>query len=215
MPSGVFFSVDGIDGAGKSTQMAKFHEWLSGFGREVVVCRDPGSTSLGESVRTILLDRHDLAIHRRSEMLLYMAARAQLVEEVIRPSLARGAIVLSDRFLLANVVYQAHAGGLPIDSTWEVGKVATDGLDPDLTLVLDLDAELAWQRLRSERTHQDRMESQGMEFLQRVRAGFIAETAAPRSPTVLIDADRPREVIQEEMRAAARPYLDRLRHPSS
>ena len=108
----MFFSIDGGDGTGKSTQIERFCAWLESLGREVVTCRDPGSTPLGEAVRELLLNRHDLSIHRRSEMLLYMAARAQLVEEVIRPALDEGKTVVSDRYLLANVVYQGHAGGL-------------------------------------------------------------------------------------------------------
>src|SRR5687768_4193404 len=124
MNSGIFFSLDGIDGAGKSTQLSQFCDWLHQQRSDVVTCRDPGSTKLGEAIRALLLDRHDLAIDRRSEMLLYMAARAQLVEEVIRPALGRGEVVLSDRFLLANVVYQAYAGGLSVEQTWDVGNIA-------------------------------------------------------------------------------------------
>src|SRR5262245_11926005 len=101
----MFFSFDGIDGVGKSTQLRLFCEWLTAQGRDPVVCRDPGSTPLGEEIRKILLASHDSTpIGPRSEMLLYMAARAQLVDEVIRPALAAGRIVVSDRYLLANVV---------------------------------------------------------------------------------------------------------------
>ena len=100
----MFYSIDGGDGVGKSTQIGLFCEWLRERGQEVVTCRDPGSTRLGEAVRELLLNRHDLEIHRRSEMLLYMAARAQMVEEVIRPALDAGKTVVCDRFLLANVV---------------------------------------------------------------------------------------------------------------
>src|SRR5688572_15800240 len=106
----MFFSFDGVDGVGKSTQIQLFCQWLRESGRDVVICRDPGSTPLGEQIRSILLDSHDLAIDRRAEMLLYMAARAQLVEQVIRPALAAGQTVISDRFLIANIVYQGHAG---------------------------------------------------------------------------------------------------------
>src|SRR5687767_13931168 len=108
----MFFSFDGVDGAGKSTQINLFCEGLRQQGREVVACRDPGGTALGERLRAILLDHHAVPIHRRSEMLLYMASRAQLVEEVIRPALEAGKVVVSDRYLLANVVYQGHVGGM-------------------------------------------------------------------------------------------------------
>src|SRR5258708_5597376 len=107
-----FFSFDGVDGVGKSTQIDLFSQWLRQLGHDVVTCRDPGGTELGEAVRELLLQRHDLNIGRMAEMLLYMASRAQLVEQVIQPALAAGKTVVSDRFLLANVVYQGHAGGL-------------------------------------------------------------------------------------------------------
>ena len=112
----MFLSIDGGDGTGKSTQLALLGQWLRQQGHQVVACRDPGSTRLGEAVREILLDRHDLDIHRRSEMLLYMAARAQLVEEIIRPRWPQGKIVLCDRYLLANVVYQGYGGGLDVET---------------------------------------------------------------------------------------------------
>src|SRR5687768_12168510 len=108
----MFFSFDGVDGVGKSTQIRLLVDALSERGHEVVTCRDPGGTPLGEKLRGLLLDHHDTPIHRRSEMLLYMASRAALVEDVIRPALAAGKIVVSDRYLLANVVYQGYAGGL-------------------------------------------------------------------------------------------------------
>ena len=126
----LFLSIDGCDGTGKSTQMELLTGWLTSSGHDVVVCRDPGSTPLGEEVRGLLLDRADLQIHRRSEMLLYMAARAQLVEEIIRPALESGKTVVSDRYLLANVVYQGHAGGLDVETLWEVGRIATDSVSP-------------------------------------------------------------------------------------
>src|SRR5439155_19662140 len=136
----MFFSFDGVDGTGKSTQIALLAEALRQRGREVVTCRDPGSTPLGERLRQILLDHHDTPIHRRSEMLLYMTARAQLVEELIRPALAAGKIVISDRYLLVNVVYQAHGGGLSPDEVWRVGEVTIAGIMPRLVLLLDMPA---------------------------------------------------------------------------
>lgn len=207
MNSGIFFTLDGIDGAGKSTQLSLFCEWLRQQRSDVVTCRDPGSTRLGEAIRALLLDRHDLAIHRRSEMLLYMAARAQLVEEVIRPALDRGEVVLSDRFLLANVVYQAHAGGLSVEQTWEVGNIAAGGITPDLTMVLDLDVETAFARLDRQRNHRDRMESQGLEFLSRVRKGFLAEAQRNPQKIVIIDASRSVDEVQQQIRDAAQRIL--------
>jgi dTMP kinase len=203
----MFLSIDGGDGTGKSTQMALLLEWFRLRGREVVTCRDPGSTPLGESVREILLHRHDLRIDRRSEMLLYMAARAQLVEEVIRPALAARKTIVCDRYLLANVVYQGHAGGLDATSLWEVGRIAVDGLMPDLTIVLDLPAEVAAQRLNRLR---DRMEQQGAEFHARVREGFLIEAAQQPDRIVVIDAAGPIDVIQQAIRRAIEDAQTRL-----
>jgi dTMP kinase len=193
----MFFSFDGGDGAGKSTQAELFCQWLRQRGHDVVTCRDPGSTSLGEAVRGILLDRHDLHIHRRSEMLLYMAARTQMVEEVIRPALERGQTVVSDRYLLANVVYQGYAGGLDIATLWEVGRVATGGLMPDLTIVLDVPAEVAASRMSRPL---DRMEKQGDAFHARVREGFRTEAAQSPDKIVIVNATPSVEDVQEEIR---------------
>jgi dTMP kinase len=192
----MFITFDGVDGAGKSTQVRLLREWLVARGENVVTCRDPGSTSLGEKLREVLLSHHDVSIHRRSEMLLYMAARAQLVEEVIRPALARGEWVLSDRYLLANVVYQAHAGGLNLNDVWETGRIATGGLLPRLTFVLDMPAAAAQKR---QGRPPDRMEAQGLEYLEQVRQGFLTEARAARIPIVVLNADRSPELIHADV----------------
>lgn len=196
----MFFSFDGIDGAGKSTQIELFAGWLRERGCDVVFCRDPGGTELGEAVRKILLDSSATRIGRCSEMLLYMAARAQLVEEVISPALAAGKTVVSDRFLLANVVYQGHAGGLDPQEIWRIGEAATRGISPDLTFLLDLSDEAAAGRLQRPL---DRMEQQGDQFRRRLRAGFLAEAARKPDAIVVIDAARPIDVVQADVRAAA------------
>jgi len=198
-PEAHFLSFDGVDGAGKSTQIGLLSQWLRARGKVVVECRDPGSTPLGEKLRSLLLDRHDISIHRMSEMLLYMAARAQLVEEVIRPALAAGKWVLSDRFLLANVVYQAHAGGLDPDEVWQVGAVTVGGIMPRLAIVLDMPAEKAAARIQREH---DRMEAQGLEYLERVRQGFLIEAARRPDEIVVITADRPPEAVHADVVAA-------------
>ena len=182
-PRGVFVSLDGPDGGGKTTQAARLVEWLRSRGRDVVACRDPGGTSLGERVRSILLDRSAVEPVLRAEMLLFMASRAQLVDEVIRPALEAGKVVVSDRYLLANVVYQGYAGGLPVEALWEVGRAATGGLMPDLTLVLDVPAEVARARVGGAR---DRMEDRA--DLARVRAGFLEAIPTYPSPIKTIDA---------------------------
>ncbi|MFV1966424.1 MAG: dTMP kinase [Pirellulaceae bacterium] len=196
----MFFSFDGVDGVGKSTQVDLFCGWLQQMGHAVVSCRDPGSTQLSESIRSVLLERTDTPIARLSEMLLYMAARAQLVDEVIRPALAEGKTVVCDRFLLANVVYQGHAGGLEVDRVWQVGEIATSGILPELTFVLDMDIAAAAQRIQ--RTW-DRMESQGLEFRQRLRQGFLAEAARQPEKICVIDASGEMGEIQGRIRREA------------
>ena len=199
----MFFSFDGLDGVGKTTQIDLFSAWLREQGRDVVSCYDPGCTRLGEEIRKILLG-HQVPIARRSEMLLFMAARAQLVEEVVRPALELGKTVVSDRYLLANAVYQGHAGGLDVETIWQIGVVATSGLMPDLVFVLDMPPKTAAGRI--ERAL-DRMESQGDEFQTRLRQGFLAEAAKDPKRIVVIDAARQIDAVQADIRAAARRVL--------
>jgi dTMP kinase len=195
----MFFSFDGIDGAGKSTQISLLADWLRANGKEVVTCRDPGSTPLGEELRALLLEHHGTPIHRRSEMLMYMAARAQLVEEVIRPALAAGKSVISDRYLLANVVYQAHAGGLSPEEVWQVGQITVAGVMPGLTFVLDLPASTAASRFNRA---PDRMEAQGLEYMEKVRQGFLLEAAKRPAEIVIIDATAAAEMVHTNVVAA-------------
>jgi len=193
----MFISIDGGDGTGKSTQVGLLRDWLVSQGREVVVCRDPGSTPLGEAIRELLLKRGDLHIHSRSEMLLYMTARAQLVEEVIRPALQENKLVLSDRYLLANVVYQGYGVGLDVETLWTIGRVVVDGVMPDLTIVLDLPAEEAAKR---NCPLWDRMERRGLEFHCRVREGFLAEAARNPQQIVVIDARGSINKVHQQIR---------------
>jgi dTMP kinase len=193
----MFFSFDGIDGVGKSTQVRLFEEALRGRGYDVVVCRDPGSTPLGERIREVLLSNDvRTPIDRRSEMLLYMAARAQLVEQIIRPALDGGRMVVSDRYLLANVVYQGHAGGLDPDEIWRVGRVATGGVMPELVFLLDMPVDAAAGRMDRSL---DRMESQGDEFRKRLRSGFLQEASRAEGTIHVIDAARPIEAVAADI----------------
>jgi dTMP kinase len=201
----MFFSFDGIDGAGKSTQVRMFVDALRSRGHEVVVCRDPGSTPLGERVREILLNSgEETMIGPRSEMMLYMAARAQLVDEVIRPALDAGKVVVSDRYLLANVAYQGHAGGLDPLAIWQVGRVATDGLEPDHVFVLDITPEAADARMNRPL---DRMENRGREYRDRLRAGFLKEASDAAGRIHVIDASRPAEAVHADIWAIAAKAL--------
>jgi dTMP kinase len=193
----LFFSFDGIDGVGKSTQVRLFEEALRRHGFDVVVCRDPGSTPLGERIREVLLSIDaNTPINRLSEMLLYMAARAQLVDQVIRPALDAGQVVVADRYLLANVVYQGHAGGLDPDQIWQVGQIATGGLMPDSVFMLDMSIEIANSRMNRSL---DRMESQGDEFRERVRTGFLAEAAKASDRIHIIDAGQSIEAVHADI----------------
>jgi dTMP kinase len=197
----MFFSFDGIDGVGKSTQLALFCQWLGEQGLEPVVCRDPGSTALGEEIRRILLgSAASTPIGARSEMLLYMAARAQLVDEVIRPALAAGRNVVSDRYLLANIVYQGYAGGIDVSTIRTVGAVATGGISPDCTFLLDMDPAAALARVGREL---DRVESRGAAYREQLRAGFLAEAREMGAKVHIVDAARPADVVQKELRQIA------------
>jgi len=173
--------------------------WLRERGRTVTTCRDPGATPVGDAIREILLNRADLHLASTAEMLLYMAARAQLVADVIRPSLARGEWVVSDRYLLANIVYQGHAGGLAPDAIRQVGAVATAGLEPDLVIVLDIDLETAARRLARPL---DKLENRGDAFRSRLRAGYLAEAARRPDRIVVVDAAGDPATVQASLRAA-------------
>ena len=195
----MFFSFDGLDGVGKTTQIDLFVEWLRAAGHSVVRCVDPGSTPLGEEIRKILLG-HQVHMARTSEMLLFMTARAQLVDEVIRPALDRGKTVVSDRYVLANIVYQGHAGGLDAEEIRRIGRVATCDIMPDLVFLLDMSPAAAGGRIDRGR---DRMESQGAQYEERLRQGFLAEAAKDPDHIAVIDAARDAGAVQADIRAAA------------
>jgi dTMP kinase len=199
----MFFSFDGLDGVGKTTQINLFCEWLRKRGHDVLCCVDPGSTPLGERLRDTLLLR-DVTIGMRSEMLLFMAARAQLVEEVISPAIARGQVVVSDRYVLANLVYQGYAGGLDVESLRQIGAIATGGIYPDLTFILDMPPAAAEKRIDR---HLDHMESRGAAYQARLREGFLAEAARDPQRVAVIDATRPIDEVQSDVRQHAERAL--------
>lgn len=191
----VFVSLDGLDGTGKSTQCRLLAQWLRERGHRVTECADPGGTAVGNVLRDLLLGhRQEMALP--TEMLLFMASRAQLVAEIIEPALKSGTSVVCDRFLLANVVYQGHAGGLDPDELWQIGKVATGGLLPDLTLVLDLAPDLACARRGRPA---DRLESRGLDYHARVREGYLAEARRHPESMRVIAADRPVSQVHRDL----------------
>jgi dTMP kinase len=202
MVRGYFISLDGLDGAGKTTQCQLLADWLRQQGYAVQLCRDPGGTAVGERLREILLSSAGLTV--MTEMLLFMASRAQLVAEVIRPALERGEIVVADRFLLASVVYQGHAGGLEPETVWQLGRWATGQTLPDLTIILDLPAE----RIRGRKPQAaDQFERRGLAFLQRVRQGFLQEALRCPDKMVVVNADRPLAEVQADVQREVRRVL--------
>ena len=200
---GLFLCLEGLDGAGKSTQIHRLAGWLESLGRPVVVCRDPGGTFVGDEIRRVLLDPSS-RISPRTEMLLYMASRSQLVDETIRPSLESGSVVVCDRFLLSTIVYQGHAGGLDPEMIRTIGLAAAGGLRPDWTGVLDLPAEVAAQRRAAPA---DRIERRSIEYHRRVREGFLLEARRDADQTTVFDATQPPETLQERIRSELRRRL--------
>ncbi len=199
-----FIVLEGIDGSGKSSQVAPLVEWLRGRGHDVVSCRDPGATPAGDAIRQILLHRQEIPLGATTEMLLYMAARAQLVSAVIAPALERGAWVVSDRYLPANIVYQGHAGSLDPEIIRSVGGIATGGIAPDLVLLLDLDPAAA--ALRLDRPL-DRLESRGDDFRRRLREGYLREAAAQKNRFEIIDAAADMATVGVRIRTAVERHV--------
>jgi dTMP kinase len=197
MPTPVFITVDGLDGTGKTTQCRLLVEWLRRHKIPVTPTADPGGTALGQELRKLLLFGREHRLALATEAMLFMASRAQLVAEVIRPALDRGDVVISDRFTLANVVYQGHAGGLDPEQLWQVGDLVTGGLHPDLTFVFDVPLEVALAR--RDRSP-DRMEDRDREFQQRVQTGFRYEAGRRPHHYRIIDATPEPDVVQRTVR---------------
>lgn len=184
---GLFITVEGIDGCGKSTQARLIAAALEAAGHDVLRLREPGGVKISEQIREILLDPANADMGDVCELLLYEAARAQLVHQVIRPALAAGKTVVCDRFYDSTTAYQAFADGLDRNMVSQANELAVDGCRPDLTLVFDLPVEDALRR-RSGREAEDRLELKGMEFQERVAAGFRAVAADEPDRVKLIDA---------------------------
>ncbi|TWU03126.1 dTMP kinase [Neorhodopirellula pilleata] len=197
-----FISLDGIDGVGKSTQIAMLAERLTQAGCDVMTVRDPGSTEIGARLREILLDS-DLRMNRLTEAMLFMASRTEMIETILRPALAAGKTIISDRFLLANVVYQSTGNGrengkptVAPETLWQMGRIACGGLSPDLTLVLDMPVEIAMARLDGPA---DRMESRGQEYMANVREAFLRELPQTGGRGEVIDAQGAPDEVAERI----------------
>ncbi|MDH4397323.1 MAG: dTMP kinase [Actinomycetota bacterium] len=193
----MFITFEGIDGVGKSTQLDLLQQWLEGRGREVIRTLEPGGTELGKEIRHLLLHRKgDVAA--RAEALLYAADRAHHVATKIRPALAEGKVVLSDRYFDSSVAYQGAARELDVDEVRNISLWAVDNLIPDLTVLLDLDAEAAIQRRNKTGTEPDRLEREKVDFFVRARAQYLELAKEPRF--LVVDATLSIDEIQQQIR---------------
>ncbi|MFT7710406.1 dTMP kinase [Clavibacter tessellarius] len=205
--TGVFITLEGGDGVGKSTQSALLRVWLEERGQEVVPTREPGGTDLGGEIREIVLHRRG-HIAPRAEALLYAADRAHHVDAVVRPALERGAVVLQDRYVDSSVAYQGAGRVLDPTEIRSLSLWAAEGLLPHLTVLLDLDQASARTRLDAARTRFDRLESERADFHERVRQAFLALADAEPDRFLVVDASLPREEIAERIRARVAALLD-------
>jgi dTMP kinase len=190
MLKGKFITFEGSEGCGKSTQSKFLVDHLTAQGFPVKLLREPGGVVISEKVREILLDRKNTQMNKECETLLYMAARAQLVEEVLIPELSQGTILVCDRFLDSTVAYQGYGCGVSVDTIKAMGLFATKGIVPDLTFFLDLPTE---EGLRRRGTERDRIELRSMEYHERVRAGYHQIAQSEPERVVVIDGRRSKE----------------------
>ena len=220
MMEGGLVTLEGVEGAGKSTQVTRLAAWLESIGVRVVATSEPDGSPLGSWVRRVLADRSPL--DPVTECFLFATARAEHVRRVIRPALGRGAVVLCDRYADSTIAYQGYGRGAPLEVIAELNRLATDGLTPDLTLVLDLDPEEGLRRVRRRSEPAgaaesaglaDPFERLGLEFHERVRKGFRAIQERAPERVVLIDAAGSEEAVAAAIRAvvAARLGLDTAR----
>lgn len=208
MKRGFFISVEGTDGAGKSTQLSRIETALRQRGFDVLVTREPGGTPVGEKIRAVLLDPENADMEPMTEALLYAAARAQLVREVIRPALEKGRVVLSDRFVDSSLAYQGFGRGLG-DCVRDINAPAVDGLLPDLTIFLDVPPERGMTRIARDGRQKDRLEQEPEAFRRRVYEGF--KTLADRDPARfrVIDACGTVEDVSRAVEQALEDFLIR------
>jgi dTMP kinase len=204
--TGLFIVFEGGEGAGKSTQVARLASHLKALGHEVVVTFEPGATSIGKQLRQLLLDPANAALSPVAEAMLYAADRAQHVAEVIRPALARGAVVICDRFVDSSIAYQSGGRGLPERDVRRLSTAATSGLRPDLTVLLDLPPAVGLARL----TANDRMEAEALEFHERVRRTFLMLAEQRGGRYLVLDATMPPDQIADDVRARTASLLPHL-----
>lgn len=197
---GTFITLEGSEGCGKTTQSQALAEFLRQQGYDVLLTREPGGTAIGEQIRAILANRENTAMQLRTEVLLFQASRAQLVEEVIRPHLARGGIVVCDRYADSTLAYQGYGYRLiPLEQVRALVEFATAGLQPHLTLLLDLDVEIGLRR-RAQGGEVNRLDIYELEFYQRVRAGYLELARQQPERWVILNAALPFAEVQAELR---------------
>ncbi|WP_308796845.1 dTMP kinase [Agromyces silvae] len=206
MTRGLFITLEGGDGSGKSTQAELLREWLTGEGRTVVRTREPGGTEVGVEIRELVL-HHRGDISPRAEALLYAADRAHHVATLVRPALTRGEVVVQDRYLDSSVAYQGAGRVLDPGEVRRLSDWAAEGLLPDLTVLLDLDSAAARARLDVARTRYDRLEAEASAFHDRVRGAYLDLAAAEPDRFLVIDATRPVEEIAAAIRERVRGLL--------
>jgi len=199
MMRGKFITFEGIDGCGKSTQLASVAKILDEKGVPVVVSREPGGTLISEKIREILLSPSNSEMVNECEILLYCAARAQHIREKILPAINDGKIVLCDRFQEATFAYQGYGRNIPLDVLTSINAYATGGLNPDLTFIFDLSVETSIQRMAKINKAKDRLEQNGVEFFQRIRNGF--QELSQRAPDRIrvIDAEQTIDHVSDQV----------------
>lgn len=207
---GLFLTLEGPEGAGKTTQAAMLTEWLLSFGLPVLLTREPGDGPIGAQIRKIILDPANIELTAKAEAMLYAADRAQHVEKVIRPALADGVIVVCDRYVDSNLAYQGYGRGLDLQFLAEINAMATGGLMPDFTLLLTLPPEVGLARVSARLEGNetvDRMEQEALAFHQRLQAGYAAIAAANPQRVQMIDANREVGPVGDDIREVVSPLL--------
>jgi dTMP kinase len=202
--TGLFIVFDGSEGCGKSTQVALLQQKLESLNHSVLLVRDPGATRIGEQIRAILLNPDHDEMAMRCEMLLYMAARAQMMSQLILPALAQGKMVISDRFVSSTLAYQLGGDGLTAAEIRAIAGIAIKGRWPDLTLILDMPVEESMARLRRAK---DRIEQRPMEYHEQVRKNYLAQAADQPDRHKIINASRSIDEVQEDIWSAVAPLI--------
>jgi len=196
----MFITLEGPEGSGKTSHIPYLVEYLREQGHVVFPTREPGGTSISEQIRDILHDLKNAEMHPRTETLLYQSARAQIVEQVIKPRLADGEVVISDRYFDSTIAYQGYGHQQDLEQIRALVKYATGGLSPDLTILLDLDIEVGLKRKTQNEMEWNRMDAYTVEFHQRVRAGYLELVQQEPKRWLVINSDQKWESVQDELR---------------